>query len=442
MPLVPSSRRQIGLPGATALVVSSMIGTGVFTTSGFALELLGRPGAVLVVWAIGGLIATCGAIGYGALARRFPESGGEYALLSRTVHPLAGFLAGWVSLLAGFTAPIAASALALQAYLAGIVQGWAAEWLATAAILAAALLHGVRVRVGVAFQVAAVGIELALIAAFLVLGAWALPAPHPIALSSPGVPAPGAFAVALVWVSFAYSGWNAAIYVASDVKQPGRFLPLSLILGTLLVILLYAPLNAVFLFAAPISELKGQLDVGFIAANHIFGGTGGLIMGLLISTGLISAISSMVWAGPRVTQVMGEDVRLLRALSVKNANGVPHVSLAFQYVLVVGLIITSTFDSIVNYIGFILSLSAFMTVAGVFVLRRAEPQLPRPYRVWGYPVTPLIFLAVTGWMMFFVVKQRPMVLAAGAATLAAGLVVYFVNQALAPSAAPGYDASN
>ncbi len=188
-----------------------------------------------------------------------------------------------------------------------------------------------------------------------------------------------------------------------------------------------------FLYAAPVSELKGQLDVGFIAANHIFGGTGGLIMGLLISTGLISAISSMVWAGPRVTQVMGEDVRLLRVLSTKNANGVPHVSLGFQYLLVVGLIITSTFDSIVNYIGFILSLSAFMTVTGVFVLRLTEPQLSRPYRVWGYPVTPVIFLAVTGWMMFFVVRQRPMVLVAGAVTLAVGLVVYFLNRAFSPS---------
>jgi APA family basic amino acid/polyamine antiporter len=135
---------------------------------------------------------------------------------------------------------------------------------------------------------------------------------------------------------------------------------------------------------------------------------------------------------------MGEDVRLLRVLSVKNANGVPHVSLGFQYLLVIGLIVTSTFDSIVNYIGFILSLSAFMTVAGVFVLRLTEPQLPRPYRVWGYPVTPLIFLAVTGWMMFFVVRQRPMVLVAGAATLAVGLVVYVVNRAFspAPPAAP------
>jgi basic amino acid/polyamine antiporter, APA family len=133
---------------------------------------------------------------------------------------------------------------------------------------------------------------------------------------------------------------------------------------------------------------------------------------------------------------MGEDVRILRTLSRKNANGVPHFSLAFQYLLVVGLIVTSTFDAIVNYIGFILSLSAFLTVAGVFVLRITEPTLPRPYRVWGYPVTPLVFLAVTGWMMFFVVRQRPMVLLAGAATLVVGLLVYFVNRAFAPAPEP------
>ena len=208
-----------------------------------------------------------------------------------------------------------------------------------------------------------------------------------------GVDASPAFATSLVYVMFAYSGWNAAIYVAGDIKSPGRYLPLSLVFGTLIVVLLYAPLNAVFLYSAPISELKGQLDVGYVAANHIFGGTGALVMGLMISIGLVSAISSMVWAGPRVTQVMGEDIQVLQPLARTNANGVPFVSLAFQYALVVGLIVTSTFDAIVNYIGFILSLSAFLTVLGVFVLRIGQPNLPRPYRVWGYPVTPIIFLA-------------------------------------------------
>ncbi len=441
-------QRAIGLSTAIAVVAANMIGTGVFTSLGFQLLSLETGFAILALWLVGGVAALCGALSYGELSGAMPRSGGEYYLLSRIYHPSIGFLSGWVSVVVGFSAPIAAAAMAMGVYLTrvlvqtGVVaadsQPFVITVVALAAVTLVSIVHLFDVKIVSRFQVAFTTLKVSLILMLIVAG-FALAAPQAVsfaptraALDSVLTPA---FAASLVYVMYAYSGWNAAIYVASDVKQPGRFLPLSLIFGTLLVILLYAPLNAVFLYAAPVSELRGQLDVGFIAANHIFGDTGGLIMGLLISTGLVSAISSMVWAGPRVTQVMGEDVRLLRPLSAKNANGVPYVSLAFQYLLVVGLIVTSTFDAIVNYIGFILSLSAFMTVAGVFVLRRAEPQLPRPYRVWGYPVTPLIFLAVTGWMMFFVVRQRPMVLVAGAATLAVGLVVYFVNRAFSPASA-------
>jgi basic amino acid/polyamine antiporter, APA family len=446
--------RAIGLSTATAVVAANMIGTGVFTSLGFQLLSLETGFAILALWLVGGLAALCGALCYGELSGAMPRSGGEYYLLSRIYHPAVGFLSGWVSVVVGFSAPIAAAAMAMGVYLTrvlvqtGVVaagsQSFAVTVVAITGVTLVSIVHLFDVKIVSRFQVAFTTLKVSLILMLIVAG-FALAAPQAVsfaptraAIESVLTPA---FAASLVYVMYAYSGWNAAIYVASDVKRPGRFLPLSLIFGTVLVILLYAPLNAVFLYAAPISELKGQLDVGYIAANHIFGGTGGLIMGLLISTGLISAISSMVWAGPRVTQVMGEDVRLLRVLSVKNANGVPHLSLGFQYLLVVGLIITSTFDAIVNYIGFILSLSAFMTVAGVFLLRFREPRLPRPYRVWGYPVTPLIFLAVTGWMMFFVVRQRPMVLVAGAATLAVGLVLYLVNRAFSPASAAAPTAS-
>jgi APA family basic amino acid/polyamine antiporter len=429
VPLVPSSRRQIGLPGATALVVSSMIGTGVFTTSGFALELLGRPGAVLVVWAIGGLIATCGAIGYGALARRFSESGGEYALLSRTVHPLAGFLAGWVSLLAGFTAPIAASALALQAYLAGIVQGWAAEWLATAAILAAALLHGVRVRVGVAFQVAAVGIELALIAAFLVLGAWALPPPHPIALSSPGVPAPGAFAVALVWVSFAYSGWNAAIYVAGELRDPERDITRALLLGTVLVTALYVALNAVFLAAAPPAALAGAANVAAVAAQAIGGPRLRVAVALLVALALFASLSGMMLAGPRVYARMAEDGYLPRLVAA--GGDAPAAAVALQAGLAVVVVWVATLAELLSYIGFTLGLSAAATVASLIALRRREgpARLPVP----GYPVTPAAFIVVTLAISGFLIAHQPREALLGLLTVASGLPMYWLRPRRRPS---------
>src|SRR5262245_22325531 len=230
----PSERRRLGFASASALVVASMIGAGVFTSSGFALEDLGTPGRVLLAWVLGGVSAVCGALCYGALARAIPESGGEYTYLARTLHPLAGFLAGWVSLLAGFTGPIAAAALGLQVYLDSSFEiGGDPRWIGTAAIALAGLLHGLRLAPGVAAQNAVVGLKLALIAAFVALGIVRY-AEQP---ELPPVEAPpfdlGALAVSLVWISFAYSGWNAAAYVAGEVREPERTLPLSLLGGTL-----------------------------------------------------------------------------------------------------------------------------------------------------------------------------------------------------------------
>lgn len=433
--------RRIGVYTAVAVVAANMIGTGVFTSLGFQLFSLTSGFGILALWLVGGLAALCGALSYGELSAAMPRSGGEYYLLSRIYHPAVGFLSGWVSVVVGFSAPIAAAAMAMGQYLTpvlvegGVIRAASKPMVVTTVAVAAvtiiSLVHLFDVRVVSRFQISFTTLKVSLILALIVCG-FALATAQPVAFapdreSLRSLFTPG-FAASLVYVMYAYSGWNAAIYVAGDIRNPGRNLPLSLVFGTIVVILLYAPLNAVFLYSAPIEEMKGQVEVGYIAAGHIFGGTGGLVMGLLISIGLVSAISSMIWTGPRVTQVMGEDVALLRPLAAKNRNGVPHVSLAFQYGLVVALILTSSFESIVNYIGVMLSLSAFLTVIGVFVLRRTEPGLPRPYRTLGYPVTPLVFLLVTGWMMYFVVRDRPVVLVAGAATLGAGLALYLIDR--------------
>ena len=441
--------RSIGLYTAIAVVAANMIGTGVFTSLGFQLFSLTTGFAVVALWLIGGLAALCGALSYGELSGAMPRSGGEYYLLSKIYHPVVGFLSGWVSVVVGFSAPIAAAAMAMGQYLSRVLvqtgviaagsQPVTVIVVAVTGVTLISIVHLLDIKVVSRFQIVFTSLKVSLIVVLIICG-FALAKAQPVSFlpDAAGLDSifTSGFAVSLVYVMYAYSGWNAAIYVAGDVKNPGRYLPLSLVFGTVIVILLYAPLNAVFMYSAPIAEMRGHVDVGYIAASHIFGGTGGLIMGLLISIGLVSAISSMVWAGPRVTQVMGEDIRILRFLSAKNANGVPHLSLLFQYVLVVALIVTSTFDSIVNYIGFILSLSAFLTVMGVFVLRVTQPRLPRPYRTWGYPVTPVVFLLVTGWMMFFVIKARPLVMLAGAGTLCVGLVVYVINKSLSPSAPP------
>ncbi len=443
----PGDSRRIGVYTAVAVVAANMIGTGVFTSLGFQLFSLTSGFAIVALWLVGGLAALCGALSYGELSAAMPRSGGEYYLLSRIYHPAIGFLSGWVSVVVGFSAPIAAAAMAMGQYLSRVLvetgviaagsQSTSVTIVALTGVTAISIVHLFDVRIVSRFQIFFTTLKVSLILALIVCG-FALATAQPVSFlpdrASLGSVFTSGFAVSLVYVMYAYSGWNAAIYVASDVRKPGRYLPLSLVFGTIVVILLYAPLNAVFMYAAPIDQLKGQVDVGYIAARHIFGNTGGLVMGLLISIGLVSAISSMVWTGPRVTQVMGEDVGILRLLAAKNANGVPHVSLLVQYGLVVALILTSTFESIVNYIGVMLSLSAFLTVVGVFVLRAAEPNLPRPYRTPGYPLTPAVFLLVTGWMMFFVVRDRPMVLVAGAATLLAGLVIYLIDRWRAASA--------
>ncbi len=438
-----TTERKIGILTATAIVAANMIGTGVFTSLGFQVFDLQTGFAIVALWLVGGIAALCGALSYGELSAAMPRSGGEYHLLSKIYHPAVGFLSGWVSVAVGFTAPIAAAAMAMGQYLSRVLvqtsiisaesQPTFVTVIALLGVTIVSIIHLLNVNTVSRFQIVFTTLKVSLIVILISCG-FILAKGQPVSFlptkaSFDSIFTSG-FAVSLVYVMYAYSGWNASIYVASDIKNPGRNLPLSLVLGTLIVILLYVPINAVFLYSSPIEQIKGQVDVGSIAATNIFGTTGGIIMGLLISFGLISAISSMIWAGPRVTQVMGEDIKILNFLSVKNKNGVPHISLYFQYAIVVVFILTSTFDSVINYIGFILSLSSLLTVLGIFVLRYKQPNLERPYKTWGYPVTPIIFLVVVGWMIFFVIKGKPIVSLAGVATLVVGLVLYYVNEVI------------
>ncbi|MCJ8280098.1 MAG: APC family permease, partial [Rivularia sp. ALOHA_DT_140] len=234
------------------------------------------------------------------------------------------------------------------------------------------------------------------------------------------------FAISLVYVTYSYSGWNAAVYLASEVEEPEKNLPRSLIGGTLIVMGLYLLLNFIFLHTTPISKLVGELEIGYIAANQIFGSLGAKIMGILISLGLISSISSMVLAGPRVTQAIGEDIPLFKLLAKKNNSGIPYFAILLQLFIVTVLILTSSFQAVITYLGFTLTLSSFITVLGVFVSRLRYPEAPRPYQTWGYPFTPLIFLAISAWMLVFMLIDKPMESLTGMATLLIGLVVYFV----------------
>jgi APA family basic amino acid/polyamine antiporter len=399
----------------------------VFTSLGFQLAAIPSGFAIVMLWVVGGLAALCGALAYAELAVAFPRSGGEYNFLSRIYHPALGFMAGWISATVGFAAPVALAAMAFGEYFAGVVPGSppVVVGLAVAWTVTLVLLSGVKL--STTFQNVATLIKVALITVFLVAG-FSIADPQPISFLPQAGDlahiASAPFAVSLVFVMYSYSGWNAATYIAGDVREPERTLPIAMLVATLIVVVLYVLLNAVFLYTTPIAAMAGQLNVAQIAGEHIFGATGGRVVAALICVGLVSAISAMMWIGPRVTVAMGEDFPLLGVFAQRSQNGVPVTALLLQISAVTLLLLTQSFEKVLEFIQFSLTLCSFLAVLGVIVLRVTRPDLSRPYKVWAYPLTPLVFLGVTGFMMYYLFSERPLQSLASLGLMASGLLLF------------------
>jgi basic amino acid/polyamine antiporter, APA family len=432
----PTPRPTIGFTTACGIVIANIIGTGVFTSLGFQLPGIHSGFALIMLWIVGGIAALSGALCYGELAAALPRSGGEYHFLSRIYHPALGFMAGIVSATVGFAAPIALAAMAFGKYFAGVFDFGSPMFLSFAVVWIVAIAHLRNLRVGSAFQNIWTLVKLLLIAALIVAGLLVDPKQPITFLPQTGdamsiFAAP--FAVALVFVMYSYSGWNAAVYITDEIERPEKNVPRALLFGTLVVIVVYTALNAVFLLAAPREELSGQVEVGLIAGKHIFGEHGGRVAGGIICLGLISTISSMMWLGPRVTMAMGEDHWLLRFLGRKNRDGVPTNAALVQFAIVNLMLLTKSFELVVVYIGFSLLFCALLTVLGVIVLRFTRPELPRPYRVWAYPLPPIIFAAITTWMMIYLLRSKPTESLSGVATVLVGLALYYLARRRPPS---------
>jgi basic amino acid/polyamine antiporter, APA family len=425
-PVVPE--RGVGFVTACSIVIANIIGTGIFTSLGFQLMDIQSGFPLLMLWIVGGIAALCGALCYGELAAALPRSGGEYHFLSQIYHPSLGFMAGFVSATVGFAAPIALAAMAFGKYLNAVLGFGSPVLLSFAVVWVVAFFHLRNLQVGSAFQNLSTLIKLLLIGALIIAG-LCVQQKQPISF----LPAPGdtltifgaPFAVALVYVMYSYSGWNAAAYITGEIKRPERNVPRSLLAGTGVVIGIYVFLNAVFLATTPIRELKGQLEVALIAGKHIFGANGGRVAGAVICLGLISAISSMTWIGPRVSMSMGEDHWLLRWLGRKTARGIPSNAIALQLLIVNLLLLTRNFESVVQYTQFSLLFCSLLTVLGLIVLRATQPEIPRPYRVRAYPLPPLIFSIITIWMMIYLLLWKTTESLAGIATALAGFLLYF-----------------
>ncbi len=418
-----------------------MVGTGVFTSLGFQLLEIGSGFALLALWAVGGIAALCGAMTYAELGAALPRSGGEYNFLARIFHPAAGFVSGWVSATIGFAGPCALAAMTFAAYATSVFDTGDSPWvrpaLATGLVIALGLAHASNHRTSAGTQVVFTVLKVAVIVVFCVAALVFVGELQPISFIPTADDAEelfsAEFAVALIYVSYAYTGWNSATYLSSELEDPQRTLPIILFTGTLVVMLLYVALNYVFLSVAPVEAMRGQIEVGYIAASSAFGETGGKLAGLILAALLISTVSAMTLAGPRVVQVVGEDFHALRFFARTNRDGIPSVAIYAQTALSVIFILTASFESVLVFAGFTLALNSFVTVLSVFVLRWRQPDLPRLYRTFAYPLTPLVYLALTGWTLGFVLVNKPMEGLFGLGVIASGLVLYYLSRTISPS---------
>jgi len=426
---------------AAAVIIANMVGTGVFTSLGFQLADITSVFAIMMLWFIGGVASLCGAATYAELGAALPRSGGEYNFLGRIYHPVAGFISGWVSAVIGFAAPIAAVALAFGKYSTAALPGdyapWVGKALACTLVIIVTLVHGRNRKASGQFQFSFTAVKVILILAFCLAAFIFTQNPQPISpLPQAGdwdVMTSAAFGVSLIYVAYAYTGWNAAVYISGELENPQRDLPRILIFGTGLVMVLYVLLNYVFLYAAPMAEMEGQVEIGYIAAKGIFGETGARIAGGMLSLLLISTVSAMTLAGPRALQAIGEDFKAMRFLGRVNKDGVPRNAIYFQSGIALLYILTSSFKTIVVFAGAMLALNSFLAILGVFILRYREPDLPRPYKTWGYPFVPLVYLAITAAMLTFVVINEPHKAVFGVCVVLVGIVFYFVSARLSQS---------
>lgn len=438
--------KHIRFRSATALVVANIIGAGIFTTTGFQAEQLGHPGFIFLLWIVGGVLAFCGALAYGELGAAMPEAGGEYVYLRETYGPLFGFMSAFVSLIAGFSAPIASAVKGLIHYVAPFVPAvaWDAtpfglasvgDWTAIGVVWILTAIHLAGARGGFGFNdfitlFKVAGIVMIILAAITIgrgaFGNLTHVAPVYDSVRETGIVGP--FAASLVFVMFCYSGWNASAYVASEMNEPQRDLPRSLLVGTGIVLLLYLGLNAVYFYGAPAEELAGKVEVGLVAAERLFGGWGAGLVTFVLSVSLIASASAMVIAGPRVYYALGRDVAPLAILAKTNPRtGAPISALLLQAAVTSLIIVSGSVDQIQQYAGFALVLFGTLAVSCVIVLRIRRPDMQRPFRAWGYPVTPLLFIAVSVWMMYGSLRgDYRFQSLLGLATVAAGGIVFYI----------------
>jgi basic amino acid/polyamine antiporter, APA family len=458
-PAKPALLRQLGVVSATALVVSSMVGMGIFGTTGFLAGQLGSPGLVLGIWVVGAVCAFAGAMCYAELGVNFPSSGGEYVYLTRAFGPTWGFMTGWVSFFAGFSAPIAGAALLFANYLGHVcaactdpsphVLAGSGDWtlqfgkpqmLACAVVLICTLLNLVGVQRVARVQNVLTGAKVLILAVFIALafgighGSWQNFSLE--ATRSTSTPVSEQFFLSLFWIYVSYSGWNAATYVAEELRSPAKTLPMALAIGTASVAALYLVLNVVFLYAAPLEVMKDHDAVGALAASRLFGENVGVVFSALMALSLLATINAQVVTGPRVYYAMAKNGAFLAgAAKVHPKWHTPAIAIVAQGVCTM-LMTMTPFPQLVNYIGFTLNFFAVMSVASLILFRRRAGWRKLGVVSFAYPLVPVLFLVVGAWMIVEGIQLKPYISLAAVVTILTGALVYhFRHRSGTPEAA-------
>ena len=414
-----------------AIVMANMIGTGVFTSLGFQVKDMENPVSILILWLLGGLLALAGAFSYAEVGTTIRKSGGEYVFLSSIYHPIIGYLSGWISLTVGFAAPIALAAIGVAKYLQ--VEPLYQMTVAISVVAIISFIHTQNLRISSRFQVLStvfkVSVMVILILAGLAISGYEEPnieLSHQVFLEINS----SAFAIALIYVTYSYSGWNAAAYITEEFRNPLKSLPIALIGGTVLVTMLYTLLQFVFLKHIPFSELLGKVEVGQLAAMNMFGSAYGKVFSFVIAMLLVSSISAMVWVGPRVTSSMANRHPFWNYFSV-GKDKIPKKALWLQFIISAVLIITGTFEQIMVYCGVLLSVSSMLVIFAVFILRYKNHDKSVP--VFKSPIFPffqLVYLFSMFWMIGFTLVEYQQEVLLGLLNLIVGLLTYFISKRL------------
>ena len=435
----------------TAIVIANMIGTGIFTTTGFLAGDLGRPSLVLGIWVVGAIVAIAGCLCYAELGVNIPESGGEYIFLREAWGPVWGFLSGWISFFAGFAAPIAAAALAFSAYFAHFFPSFAvngsaadaqgmARWfhtgngylLAAGIVLLFSIINVVGLHLAAKIQNVITALKMGVLVLFLgfafTVGHGSVAHFSEVTARTSSHSLPAQFAVSLIFVMFGYSGWNAATYVSGEMKTPEKTIPAALVVGTLTVAVFYLLLNVAYVYALPLESMKGVVAIGEASAGALFGLRGGNLFSAIMSVGLLSCVSAMVIAGPRVYFAMAADRCFFPiAARIHPKWGTPIYAIIFQALAAILMILIAKFESLVYYIAFALIFFAAMAVAGMIRLRRRQGWRTLGVVNFAYPLAPALFIVASVWMLIYTVLGQPRESALGLVTILAGAALYYLR---------------